>query len=123
MHLSDSEWIVMDVLWENSSMTLSELRAQLNTENISWTANTIQTFLVRLEKKGIVEIDRYHIPYLYRPLKERSYFEKQVLCDVKQRIFHGSLTKMISAFIQDEKVSQEELEVLKKLVDQRFAEK
>ena len=110
MRLTDSEWLIMDALWKNSPISFSELKALVNTNGTSWATNTILTFLGRLEKKGIVEINREHSPYLYRPLKERAYFEKQVLSDVKQRIFHGSLINMISAFFQSEEISQEEMD-------------
>ena len=49
--ISDSEWKVMEILWEKGAATQSEVMDVL-TEG--WNKNTVYTFLSRLEHKGLV---------------------------------------------------------------------
>lgn len=49
--ISDSEWKVMEILWEKGTATQSEVMDAL-TEG--WNKNTVYTFLSRLEHKGLV---------------------------------------------------------------------
>ena len=51
--LSDSEWKLMNRLWERSPMTIMELTAALRAET-GWAKNTVITMLSRLEAKGAV---------------------------------------------------------------------
>ena len=49
--ISDSEWKVMEILWEKGTATQGEVMDAL-TEG--WNKNTVYTFLSRLEHKGLV---------------------------------------------------------------------
>ena len=53
INLSDSEWRLMNRLWDRSPMTITELTAALRADT-GWTKNTIITMLSRLEAKGAV---------------------------------------------------------------------
>ena len=53
INLSDSEWKLMNRLWERSPMTIMELTAAAR-EETGWTKNTVITMLSRLEAKGAV---------------------------------------------------------------------
>ena len=46
--LSNSEWKLMNRLWQDAPMTITELTAALK-EDTGWTKNTIITMLSRLE--------------------------------------------------------------------------
>ena len=51
--LSNSEWKLMNRLWQDAPMTITELTAALK-DDTGWTKNTIITMLSRLEAKGAV---------------------------------------------------------------------
>ena len=53
VNLSDSEWKLMNRLWEQSPRTIMELTASLK-EDTGWSKNTVITILARLEAKGAV---------------------------------------------------------------------
>ena len=53
VNLSDSEWKLMNRLWEQSPRTIMELTASLK-EDTGWSKNTVITMLARLEAKGAV---------------------------------------------------------------------
>ena len=53
INLSDSEWKLMNRLWNQAPMTIMELTTALR-EETGWTKNTVITMLSRLEAKGAV---------------------------------------------------------------------
>ena len=58
VNLSDSEWKLMNHLWQSAPRTITELTAALKAET-GWSKNTVITMLGRLEAKGAV---RHHRP-------------------------------------------------------------
>ncbi len=120
--LSDAEWEVMNVLWTGGEMTLGEVREKLRETGNRWAGNTVQTFLTRLEKKGAVEVSRGRLPYRYGAAKPREHYEREVLEDLKQRVFRGSGLRMVSSFMQLEPMSREDLAALRRVIDESFGE-
>ena len=51
--ISDSEWQVMRVIWDTANITAKELCAKLPS-SYDWSQKTVNTFLSRLESKGIL---------------------------------------------------------------------
>lgn len=50
VHLSNSEWKIMNVLWEFSCVTISQIVTKLN-EKKFWDKHTVITMLNRMEKR------------------------------------------------------------------------
>ncbi len=118
--LSDAEWEVMNALWGGDGMTLAELLESLRKGGSTWAGNTVQTFLTRLEKKGAVSVSRGRLPYRYGAAKPREYYEREVLEDLKKRVFRGSGLRMVSSFMQLEPLSREDLAELRRVIDESF---
>lgn len=51
--LTNSEWYVLDCLWERSPMTVMELVSALH-EKVGWAKSTTITTLRRMEDKGLL---------------------------------------------------------------------
>ena len=51
--LTNSEWYVLDSLWERSPMTVMELVSALH-EKVGWAKSTTITTLRRMEGKGLL---------------------------------------------------------------------
>ena len=71
--ISDAEWKVMEVIWNDDRITSQYIIEQLG--DTGWNENTIKTLITRLVKKGAVGYT--HDPgdrrvYLYYPLVERE---------------------------------------------------
>ena len=112
--ISDSEWPVMQILWEYGPLTQSQLMQHLSRE---WNKNTVHTFLTRLEKKGLVIIDKSCTPHQYQALVKREdciYQEKQSFLN---KVYQGSVGRLVSSFLQDGDLSREEIEDLRKILD------
>ncbi len=112
--ISDSEWPVMQILWEHDSLTQMEIMQQLSRE---WNKNTVHTFLTRLEKKGLVMIDKTVSPHRYQAAVKREecvYQEKQSFLN---KVYAGSVGRLVSSFLQDGDLSKEEIADLRKMLD------
>ena len=57
MKPTESEWSVLEILWSADRLSLSEITHALEPVN-GWSKNTVHTYLTRMEKKGLVDIDR-----------------------------------------------------------------
>ena len=71
INLSDSEWKLMNRLWEQSPRTITELTAAVR-EETGWSKNTVITMLSRLEAKGAVTHDEGGRAKRYAPLLRRE---------------------------------------------------
>ena len=120
--LSDAEWEVMNVLWSAGELTLAEIRERLDGAGKRWAGNTVQTFLARLEKKGAVAVSRSGLPYRYGAARPREHYERELLEDLKKRVFRGSGLRMVSSFMQLEPLSREDLAELRRVIDESFGE-
>ena len=120
--LSDAEWEVMNVLWSADELTLAEIRERLDGAGKRWAGNTVQTFLARLEKKGAVAVSRSGLPYRYGAAQPREHYERELLEDLKKRVFRGSGLRMVSSFMQLEPLSREDLAELRRVIDESFGE-
>ena len=120
--LSDAEWEVMNFLWSADELTLAEIRERLDGAGKRWAGNTVQTFLARLEKKGAVAVSRSGLPYRYGAAQPREHYERELLEDLKKRVFRGSGLRMVSSFMQLEPLSREDLAELRRVIDESFGE-
>lgn len=113
--ISESEWQLMEYLWENGELTQPQLMELLGKR---WNKNTVHTFLTRLCAKGVVEADRGRSPHIYRPLIGREDCERQERQSFLERVYQGSVSRMVAAFVRDADLKKEEVEALRKLLDE-----
>jgi len=114
--ISDAEWQVMKVLWNKAPLTSSEIIEQLS-DDTSWSPKTIHTLLSRLTAKKALEVDKTHTPYLYRPLVTQEECRKEETKFFLEKVYDGSLKMLLANFVDDHKLSPEEIEELKRILD------
>lgn len=118
--ISDSEWSVMTALWDSSPQTASEVTKTLR-PTMNWAENTVRTLLTRLVEKGALKTaenasgTRTFIPAVKREACVRA--ESQSFLD---RIFGGAAKPLLVHFAENSKLTAEEVEELKKLLDRQL---
>lgn len=117
-HISDAELEVIRTLWEEAPLTAAEIIRKLKDRTV-WNPKTIHTLIKRLEAKGFIEAEAGVTPYNYRPLISQEEYAHKKARFLIDRIYNGSFSLMVSHFVQDEKLSPEEIERLKKILDQQ----
>lgn len=109
--LTNSEWYVMDCLWERAPRTVMELVAALG-ERLGWAKSTTITTLRRMEDKGLVRCEVEGRTRHYFPAVER---EGAVLRETRSfldKVYRGSVGLMVSAMAQDKALTKAEIEEL-----------
>ncbi len=116
MSITESEWEVLKVLWDESPLTLPQIVQRL--EYTGWSTNTIQTFLARLVKKSALSTEKQGKGFLYSPaVKEQDCQTAQTKRFV-DRVYDGSISSMVMGVIESGSLSKDEFERLKKLVEE-----
>ena len=116
LSISESEWRVMKIIWNDCPQTLPEILDRL--KETGWSKTTIQTYLARLVKKGALSTKRQGKGYLYSPAVSESDCQLAESRSFLSRVYDGSLSRMVMGFVKSGELSQEELNELKSLIDQ-----
>lgn len=119
--ISDTEWQVMKVIWAKAPCTASiiidELAAVTN-----WSPKTVKTMLGRLVKKKVVGYDKDIRSYVYYPLVAEDQCIKAESRSFLKRVYGGSLNMMLANFLEEEELSDDEIDELKRILDCRKSE-
>ncbi len=111
VNLTNSEWYVLDCLWERSPMTVMELTAALNTR-LGWAKSTTITTLRRMEGKGLVHCTVEGRGRRYTPAVQREKAVRGETRSFLDKVYRGSVGLMVSAMAQENALSREEIEEL-----------
>ena len=116
--ISDAEWHVMKVLWEKSPVTANEIVEKLAAET-DWKPKTIRTLISRLTAKDAIGFDKTGRQYMYFPVLSEEECVRQETRSFMSRIRTGALKPMLAAFLEEENLSQEEIDELKCILDKK----
>ncbi len=111
IHLSDGEWKIMNLLWQQAPRTITQLTAALEQET-DWSKHTVITMLNRMEKKGAVCHEEGERAKLFYPQAEREKVAAQETKGFLEKVYAGSLSLMVNSMVSQNRVSREELEEL-----------
>ena len=112
--LFDSELRVMELVWENEPVSAKEL-SLLADERFSWNKNTTYTVIKKLEAKGYIK--REDPGFVCTSLVSKEAVCKSEAKGLIEKLFGGSRKALFSALIEDEKLTEEELEALRSLIE------
>lgn len=113
--LTKAEEQVMQVLWSIGSGFANEIMAAFPEPKPAY--NTVLTVIRILEKKGFVTHETFCKANRYTPTVSKEEYSERFLGSVVERYFNNSYLDLVSAFAKKENFSLEELESLKKLID------
>lgn len=115
-NISESEWRVLDIIWDNYPITSREVVKILEADT-KWHPNTVKTLIKRLIDKGYVGKDIKGNKNYYYPLISKKKIVKMKNKDFINQIYNGSFSKMIASFLDDDGLSNEEIEFLRKSLE------
>lgn len=108
--MSTSEQLIMEILWScEAMMSITEIGNILQQQkNILWKRQTINTFLARLIKKGLVVQNGREYTYAYsiddyKKLKAEEFLQEE---------YNGSLKRFVAALSGSQKIDKQEYEEL-----------
>ena len=109
-NLTKKEEIIMDHFWREGPMFIRDLRMLYPEPRPHF--NTLSGQVRTLEADGFVSHVSYGPVFRYAPAVTREEYNSAVLSGVVDKFFGKSYLKVVSALVQDEKISLEELEAL-----------
>jgi BlaI family penicillinase repressor len=116
--ISDAEWRVMQVIWENSPITANEVIDQLE-NNTDWKPKTVKTLIRRLVEKKVLGFHKEGKAYLYYPIVSENESIRVESENFLQKVFNGSLNLMLANFIEEQRLSEEDIKELKRIIDDK----
>jgi BlaI family penicillinase repressor len=121
--ITTSEWTVMEALWKRSPLTALQVSKDVR-EETGWAVNTVRTLLTRLLEKGAVRSKKNSSGVAeFRPMVEREVFVKRESESFLKRVFQGAADSLVLHFVQNGKLTPEEVESLKREFDQATAKR
>ena len=118
--LTKGEEQVMQVLWNVGQGFANEIMAAFPEPKPAY--NTMLTVIKILEKKGFVKHETFCRANRYSPIVSKEEYSHRYLGSVVERYFNNSYLDLVSAFAKKENFSIEELEALKKVIDEAITE-
>ena len=115
--LTDAEWKVMSVLWDDPPKTMMEITNTLK-EETGWSKYTVMSYLKRMEEKGALQIEEGTKARLYYPDWNREDVAIQETEDFLNKVFHGKIGLMINAMVQQKALSKQEVEELYQILQE-----
>jgi BlaI family transcriptional regulator, penicillinase repressor len=110
------ELSILSVLWEKGSASVREVQAALNqTKETGYT--TVLKMMQLMTEKGMLERDETVRPQIYRAKHSAEKTQRQLLADLIQRAFGGSMKALVMQAVATKKSSPEDMKAIEKLLD------
>ena len=113
---TEGELGILQVLWEGGPRSVRDIQRVLN--EIKPTGyTTVLKLLQIMTEKGLVERDESQRPQIYRTRYSQQQTQRQLLRDLLQRAFGGSVKALVLQAMAAKRSSKEELEAIEQLLD------
>lgn len=118
--LTEKEREIMDLLWEHGPLFVREMVELYPEPHPHF--NTVATTVRILESKGFVEHEVCGTSHRFRAVADRDSLSRRSLADVIRNYFGNSYKNAVSALVEEEKISLDELKEIVELVEQKSKE-
>lgn len=108
----ESEYRLCCLVWEREPVNSGEL-ARLSQERLGWKKSTTYTVIKRLSERGVLKTENALISTLY----SKAEIQRQESRDFLDRAFGGSLPDFIAAFTAGDRLSAEDAEAIRRMID------
>lgn len=115
MKVTNSEWYVMNCLWEKSHLSLMQLVPLLK-ESAGWSKSTSATMVRRMTEKDLIGYEENGKTKYFFPKVKKQDVVVQETRDFLQRIYDGSVGMMMSALVRQNDLSQEDILELQEIL-------
>ncbi len=107
---------VVRVLWQLGAASPREVHEALSSEK-AIEFSTVQTYLRRLETKGYIKGKLDGRTCVYSPRVRPSTVVRETVGDLVDRLFGGDTMPLMRHLIEDQRITAEELDELRSLID------
>ena len=118
MELTKAEEQIMQILWKKEKAFVKEIVAEFDDPKPAY--NTISTIIRILVKKKIVAYHSFGKTHQYYPLILKNDYKKNSLKKMIDGYFNQSYKNLVSFFAKEEDLSIEEMEEIKRLMEEKI---
>jgi BlaI family penicillinase repressor len=116
-----AELEILQVLWEGGPRSVREIQRVMNAVKPTG-YTTVLKLLQIMTEKSLVNRDEKQRPQIYRARYPREHTQRQLLHDLAQRAFGGSVKALVLQALAGRRSSRKELEEMEKLLDRMEGE-
>ncbi len=117
--ISEAEWEVMKVVWVEEPCSANDVISVLLRTDPAWHPKTIKTFLGRLVAKKVLDFRKEGRAYRYRSLVSQADCTTLASERFLKRVFDGAMRPMLAHFVENGRISAQEIRELKRLLEQQ----
>ena len=108
MNISNAEFTVLDVLWDDNPLTVGQIIERVQAQN-DWHENTIKTLLTRLLQKEALRRYKDGKRFFYEPLVSRDAILMDESKGFLSRFFNGRVAPLVAHFADNKKLSKKDI--------------
>jgi len=112
LKLFDAEYKFLSVIWENEPVNSTEL-SRICLDRLGWKKSTTFNMIRKLSERGFVKNENAVVTALVKKSQVEKYESEAVV----EKSFGGSLPAFIAAFLDGRKISPEEAEEVKAMIE------
>ena len=112
--LTGGEWAVYECLWEESPLTLAQLRKRCS-DRTGLAVSTVETMVSRMEKKGLFRVEQGARAKWFYPILEREEAVREETRSFVDRIFGGRALSLVNSMVEGQ-LSDSEIDELYELL-------
>lgn len=116
LHPTKAELAILRVLWTEGPLSVRDVQAILDRSKPTGYTTVLKIMQIMADK-GLVDRDDTVRPQIYRARHSEDRTQKQLLTDLIQRVYGGSVKALVLHAVGTQKPSEDELEQIKKLLD------
>ena len=110
--IHEGEYRFCLIMWEHEPVTGVEL-VKLCQEQLGWKKSTTYTVIKRLSERGVLQNNNGTITSLVSKDEAQAY----EIGELVEKKFEGSLPAFVAAFTKHQKISEEELDEVQRMID------
>ena len=112
-----TELAVLNIMWTISPATVRQIHEEI-IKNGKTSYTTTLKMLQVMHQKGLVSRNSEQKAHIYQPTLTKKETQKQMLEDLKNRLFGGSISSLVlQALGTNDKTNQSELDEIKALLE------
>ena len=116
--ISEAEFEVMKIVWKHAPISTNEITDRLM-KTTKWSSKTIQTLIRRLAAKGAITYEKQSRVFVYTPVVKEDEYINQESNSFLERYYDGDITAMVSAYIENDRLSETEIKALRSLLSKK----
>jgi BlaI family penicillinase repressor len=120
--ISEAEYQVMEIIWKYAPINTNEVTDKLM-QSTDWSAKTIQTMLKRLVQKGALTYEKDSRVFVYTPLVQKEEYLDRENNHFLKRFYEGNFASMLTNYLENDNLSEQEIEDLRNLLNGNTGEK